>query len=673
MAGLEINDPALVRLTTRLERERCVRLEAESTAERGLRELFQRQQEVVLLETIAEAANTATSVHQAMQLALDRICEYTKWPIGCLSLITGDLVEGTLEAVPAGVWHAPDADMLRPFREMTDTMRFPSGVGLPGRILATGKPAWITDLTHDPAVLRELAARQCGLGAAFGFPVLAGSEVVAVLEFFAEQGVAPDSRLLELMTHIGTQLGRVVERQRAHERMIDAFHDPLTHLPNRALFRAELERAVRRALRHSSYLFAVLFLDLDSFKAVNDSLGHMAGDQLLVQIAGRLAAELRLEDAVARSDRHQLRDGDPTVARLGGDEFTILLSGIREVHDGLRVAERIQQKLTAPFLLGDQEVFMSTSIGIASSLTGYSSADDILRDADIAMYRAKAQGKGRCQLFDPAMQRQAMARLQLETDLRHAIARAELRLPYQPIVSLDGGTTVGFEALLRWDHPQRGTVFPMELIPLAEHTGMDLVIGDWVLRQACQQLRVWQDRFPQDPPLTMTINLSMRQFMSPDTLDQVDSAMRETRVAPMSVSLELTEGQAMSNPERFRETVTTLKRLGVRIAMDDFGTGYSSLSYLTRFPIDTLKIDRAFVSRMDEDKQREVIRAIVMLATILNLDVVAEGTEEASQAEQLRSLGCRFAQGYLFSQPLDALEMHALLEQKHVPGSPCPH
>lgn len=665
MADLNIVDSELARLTKRLERERRARLEAESIAERGLRELFQSKQEILLLETIAEAANTAGSVQHAMQLGLDRICEYTGWSVGCFYLVAGDSATGTLEAVPTGVWHVPDPEPLRPFREMTDSLRFPAGVGLAGRILATGKPAWITDVTRDPDFLRAPAARQCGLRAAFGFPVLAGTEVVAVLEFYGKQGFAPDTRLLELMTLIGTQLGRVIERQRAYEHMIDALHDPLTQLPNRAWFLTELDRAILRAARHPSYLFAVLFLDLDGFKVVNDSLGHLAGDQLIVQIASRLATGLRRDDTVALADWHRKGGGDPTLARLGGDEFTILLGDIRDAHDGLRVAERVQHELRAPFLLGDQEVFASASIGIASSLTGYSSAQDILHDADIAMYRAKAQGKGRCELFDPSMQRQALARLQLETDLRHAIARGQLRLQYQPIVSLDQGTTRGFEALIRWDHPLRGLVFPAELIQLAEETGMNLVMGEWVLGEACKQLRAWQDRFSLTPPLTMAVNLSVKEFMSPEVHARVESAIRETGVAPPSVSLELTESGAMSDPERFRKIVGSLKQLGVRVTIDDFGTGYSSLSYLTRFPIDSLKIDRAFVSRIGEDVQnREVVRTIVKLARILKLDVVAEGTEDSAQADELKALGCERAQGYFFSHPLNAADMEALLERK---------
>jgi diguanylate cyclase (GGDEF)-like protein/PAS domain S-box-containing protein len=438
--------------------------------------------------------------------------------------------------------------------------------------------------------------------------------------------------------HLIFQIQDITDRKRAEERLLhDAFHDALTGLPNRALFIDHLELTIARKQRNEDHMYAVLFLDLDRFKVINDSLGHMIGDQLLVGIARKLETCLRMGD---------------TVARVGGDEFTILLEDIKDEIEAICIAERIQKELKTPFTLSGHEVFTTVSIGIAPSSIGYDQPDDILRDADTAMYRAKSMGKARHEVFDKAMHAVAMNLLQLETDLRRAIDRQEFFLQYQPIVALDGFNLCGFEALVRWQHPERGLISPMDFIPVAEDTGQILPIGHWTLKEACRQMQRWQRRFPLDPPLFISVNLSGKQFTQPDLIEQVTKILQETKLDPRSLKLEITESVVMENIENATEMLKQLRGLGVRLSIDDFGTGYSSLSYLHRFPIDTLKIDRSFVIRMvDNNENIEIVRTILMLAKNLGMDVVAEGVETKEQLALLRKLGCENGQGYFFSKP----------------------
>jgi predicted signal transduction protein with EAL and GGDEF domain len=658
------------RLSRRLERERRARMEAEAIAERGLRQLYEKQEEISLLENVAEAANMASTVQDAMRYALERICAYTKWPIGHALLAKPHPNEPDVELVSAGIWHLRDRIRFAGFRDFSEKMTFASGIGLPGRILETGKPAWIKDVTEDANFPRSEQARQAGLKAAFGCPVLIGTEVAAVLEFFAEETLSPDEGMLKVMAHIGTQLGRVVERRRAEERLIHgALHDPLTNLPNRAYFLERLQFSANRAKRQNNYHFAVLFLDLDRFKIINDSLGHLAGDQLIVEIARRLTACLRRTDLVARNEEEDakaspLPNGDETIARLGGDEFTILLEDIHDNSDPVRVAERIQIALNKPFVLAGQEVVTTVSIGIALSTTGYTLAQDILRDADIAMYRAKSLGKDRYEVFDQAMHASVVARLQLEGDLRRALERHEFRLYYQPIVSLASKKIQGFEALVRWQHPERGIVPPIEFVPVAEETGLILFLGRWVLREACRQMQRWQKDYPQTSGLTMSINLSAKELAQADLVDQIAKILQETGVTSSAIRLELTESAAMENAERTRQLLVELKQLGIRLSIDDFGTGYSSLSYLRRFPIDTLKIDRSFISHIDgHEENRQIVKTIMLLAANLGMEVIAEGAETSQEIDHLTKLHCEYVQGFYFFAPLDGSAVESLFSR----------
>jgi predicted signal transduction protein with EAL and GGDEF domain len=451
----------------------------------------------------------------------------------------------------------------------------------------------------------------------------------------------------------------------AQERLLhDALHDHLTQLPNRTLFMERLQRASRRKNRHPEYTFAVLFVDLDRFKTVNDSLGHAAGDRLLLEMVRRMTGTLRRDDSVARPVEEGPNDGsDNTLARLGGDEFTILVEDIRDPSDAVRVADRIQRAVAGPVSLGDgRDVFTTASIGIAVSTSVHCSGDELIRDADIAMYRAKASGGGGCAIFDATMHDRAVERLQLETDLQRAIERDELRLQYQPIVSLGDHRVIGFEALVRWQHPERGLLSPAAFLGVAEETGLITRIDRWVLREACGEARRWQTRFPTDLPATVSVNVSAKGFGQPDIVQQVANTLRETGLDARSLRLEITESVAMADAERARTILIELKALGVRISLDDFGTGYSSLSYLQRFPVDTLKIDQSFVAGMDQnDECREIIRTILNLARTLGLDVIAEGTESAAQVDYLEGLDCKFGQGYFFSRPLPLDELQAYL------------
>jgi diguanylate cyclase (GGDEF)-like protein/PAS domain S-box-containing protein len=434
--------------------------------------------------------------------------------------------------------------------------------------------------------------------------------------------------------------------------------DALTGLPNRLLFLDRLVRLIEHAKRHKDYLFAVLFLDLDGFKMVNDSLGHVIGDQLLVEVAKRLEKSLRVSDTVTRIEKLF------TLARLGGDEFTILLDQVNDSNDAALVAERLMKAMEAPFALSGKKVFTSVSIGIALSSIGYDKAEDMLRDADTAMYRAKALGKARYEVFDLEMRASVVARLQLETDLRDALERGELRNFYQPIVCLKSGTITGFEALLRWQHPTRGLLQPIEFIPVAEETGMIRELGWWNLRQACRQIAVWNASRSGQPPLTMSVNLSVKQFLQPNLVAAISKLLFETAISPEILKLEITESTVMADPAAAVEMLSQIKSLGIQLSIDDFGTGYSSLSYLHRFPLDTLKIDGSFTKTIhQEGESAEIVRTILPMANSLRLNVVAEGVETAEQLAVLRQLQCEYAQGYYFSKPVSSDEAEALLNR----------
>jgi len=444
-----------------------------------------------------------------------------------------------------------------------------------------------------------------------------------------------------------------LERRLAHQ----AFHDPLTNLPNRTLFLDRVGQALKRAKRRGEGV-AVLFMDLDDFKVINDSLGHETGDTLLVEVAGRLAACLRPTD---------------TAARLGGDEFVVLVEDIGEAKEAIQVASRIAEALRAPFAVGGRELFVTTSVGVALGGHGAGSGGerpgDLLRNADLAMYRAKEMGKNSHAVFEAGMGARALERLGLEADLRRALEEGELRVHYQPKVSLETGRIVAEEALVRWEHPGRGLVPPDEFIPLAEETGLVVPLGHWVLGEACRQLREWQESYPAEPgspPLKMSVNLSVRQFRHPALVESVAGVLRETEIDAQDLILEITESMVVGDADAAFSTLGELKSLGVRVAVDDFGTGYSSLSYLKRFPVDYLKIDRSFVEGLGWDPKDEgLVSASIELARALGLEAIAEGVETAEQLERLRALGCELAQGFYFWEPAPAGAASKILSENH--------
>ncbi|MEH2131391.1 MAG: EAL domain-containing protein [Nostoc sp.] len=447
-------------------------------------------------------------------------------------------------------------------------------------------------------------------------------------------------RTLDLEKALEELQEEINSRQKLQSKLLDiALHDSLTGLPNRVLFIRQLEYALNRAKQESSYQFAVLFLDCDRFKVVNDSLGHSVGDELLIAIGRRLQSCLVPID---------------TLARLGGDEFGILIENITDINIAIEVAQQIIQQLSVTFKLSRYEVFMNASIGISWGNKDYERPEYLLRDADTAMYRAKAQGRGKYHVFNPAMHQEAIQLLELENDLRRAIQRREFLVYYQPIISLTTGRICGFEALVRWRHPIRGLVSPIEFIPIAEETGLINAINTWVLQSACHQLSVWQHHPVTPEPLTISVNLSARLFLQTNLVEQIDQIIYENKINPEYLELEITESVIMENIYAIKIILEQLKQRKIKLIMDDFGTGYSSLSYLHSFPFDALKIDQSFVKRMQENKENMgLVPAMISIANSMGMSAIAEGVETEEQLAQLRSLNCNFAQGYLFSQPIE--------------------
>ncbi|MBI3896675.1 MAG: EAL domain-containing protein [Gammaproteobacteria bacterium] len=600
--------------------------------------------ELQLLHTISVAVNDAKDLGSALAMALRAICQTTGWAIGQAWLPNAD--GSRLECSPAWYSGAPGLETFHSTCESWNVEL--NGAGLLARAAREHLPLWCRDLSGQRDFRRATYAAADGLQAAIVVPVYSGNALEAVIEFFMRQVRPEDEYLVRTVSSMAPQLAAVVRRKRSEERLAYlAQHDSLTGLPNRALFADRLRQAIFQASRHSRQV-AVAFLDIDRFKTINESLGHEAGDLLLRAMAERL--------------RHCLRDGD-TVGRTSGDEFTLILADMAQVDDAARLAHKILTSLRRPFELLGQEIYVSASLGLTLYPHDSQDVEELLRNADVAMYRAKEIGRNTYQFYAAEMTAHAQDRLSLENALRRALDRGEFTLHYQPIVELNGGNVIGAEALLRWRHPERGMVPPLQFIPLAEETGLIVPIGEWVLRTACAQCKEWDSNGL--GALTLAVNISPRQFQRPDFASTVAKVLRETGLPPERLELELTESVLMHNPETTIANMKRLSDIGVQLSIDDFGTGYSSLSYLKRFPIDRLKIDRSFVKGIPADGDDAAIAtAIIAMAHKLQLNVIAEGVETADQLAYLRSHECDVMQGYYFSPPIPNDEYVKLLSAR---------
>ncbi len=551
------------------------------------------------------------------------------------------------EMACAEIWSVPSTEIME-FAESNRQYRHPlhmSG-GLFTRARSSGEPVWVNDVTQDARFRRAPLAVKAGLHGAFAFPIRSGNDTLGVMEFFSLTSRPPDEALLQSTRAIGSQIGLFIARKQAEERIRHLAHyDELTGLANRSMFSQRLSHAIAQARRNDTQL-AVLFIDLDRFKNINDTLGHEAGDSVLKEVAGRLHECLRESD---------------TVGRLSGDEFVVLLEGMPQSMHCAEVAQKILTAVARPFALDTQEFHLTASIGISTYPADSEDLQSLLKNADVAMYRAKELGKNNFQFYSSQMNIHTLERLALESDLRRALERNEFVLHYQPKVDIRSGHIIGMEALVRWQHPTKGLIPPMQFIPLAEETGLIVPIGEWVLRTACARNKSWQEQGL--PPLCIAVNLSARQFTNEYLVQDVLRVLNETGLDATFLELEITESMVMHDPEHAIELLNKLKAIGISISIDDFGTGYSSLSYLKRFPIDSVKIDRSFIRDLPLDGDDAAItQAIIAMAHGLKLKVIAEGTETGEQLSFLHAHGCDEMQGYYFSKPLPEHDFFLLVQ-----------
>jgi len=635
-------------LERQLARERQIRVDAEAIAERGLREAYLTNQRFVLLCTIANAANQSTDPIDTLRVAIAEICAANEWAFGNVLLRQGNDGDERLEA--CGIWHAQNPDQMFAFAERSSRMVVWPCASTPGRLLIDRTTAWTRDVQVVSGSGRSKEARACNLRSSVSVPVLMGDRIVAAMEFFNHNANEPDPQLLETLHQIGVQIGRVFKRQANAQKLLrNAMRDPLTDLPNRALFEARLEDTFARHAGGGKSMTSLIYIDLDGFKLVNDALGHMAGDQLLVEMADRLR---QMVDAYATTPYPGAPDS-VMIARMGGDEFTILIEGEDHRQVATDIAADIHACLRPSYFIETNEVRCAGSVGIAHDDGSYAVAADLMRDADVAMYDAKLRGAGQTTTFNQTMRETAVARLQLEAELRLALEAHAFTLHYQPIIDISAGTIVGFEALLRW---QRGDVLvlPRDFLPVAEETGLMNVLGAWVLREACQAAARWRHDYADLPPFYISINVAPCQFLQPNFVDQVRDIICATNVDPRTLVIELTENAAITNRKRTARVLEELRAMGIRLSLDDFGTGYSSFSHLQTLPFDSIKIDRSFLTAGQSNISWSIINAMLSIADAMDMNVIAEGIETQSQLDRLADVGCTFGQGFLYEKAITA-------------------
>jgi diguanylate cyclase (GGDEF)-like protein len=616
--------------------------------ERELRETAQRREreraetELLVLQQVSQATTGAADVAAALSVTLTKVCEAIGWPLAQAWLPRAD--GSTVECSSA--WHCHE-NGLEEFRTASLSFAFAPGDDLPGRAWAAKQPVWVTELRQDGGFARMPFATKTALHSAIVIPVLGDKDVLAVLEFYSRTPRTEDARLVRLLVAVAEQLAGVIQRKRADERLhYLAHYDSLTGLPNRVLFIDRLNQAILDANRHER-LVGIAFLDLDRFKTINDSLGHGIGDLLIKSTADRLC--------------RCVREGD-TVARLAGDEFTLVLADMGHPDHAAHVAKKILNALAQPLYIAGHEIFTSASLGMTLYPLDESGVDGLLRNADIAMYRAKEAGGNAYAFYSADMTVQVQERMALENDLRHALEHEQFLLHYQPMVDVKTGEIDTLEALVRWQHPQRGPIAPNDFIPLAEESGLIVHLGEWVLREACEHHHGFRRL---KPGARLAVNVSARQFQQPDLPDMVMAILRRAGFDPAMLEIEITESLLLQNIDAAIVAMRKLGQYGVRFSVDDFGTGYSSLAYLQKLPISRVKIDRSFIANVATNtNDGAIVSAVVSMAHNLGLQVVAEGVETAEQMQQLRERGCDLVQGYYYGHPLPAVDMMRQLQRK---------
>jgi diguanylate cyclase (GGDEF)-like protein/PAS domain S-box-containing protein len=594
----------------------------------------------VVTRSLAEAANAGDAVVRVIQ----SFCGLSDWVCGVHWVV--EPADGVLRCQNS--WHAPGDPALERFAGGLAQARIGAQEShtLARKAFARAMPVWVADLGLETS-MAAVAARDAGLRTAFAFPVCVDGETLGAIELYSRTSQEQDHDLLRIAGQLGGQIGQHIARRETERRLqFVVSHDPLTGLPNRTIFSQRLGQALAQAARYD-HKVALLFIDLDRFKIVNDTMGHEAGDRLLREVAERL--------------RDSLREGD-TVGRHGGDEFVVLIEQYESAMQVAGVAQKIIEQAGMPYVFDGHEFHVSASIGIATYPNDGQDGSTLLKHADIAMYRAKEAGKNQYQFYSPHMNRLSLERLDLETGLRHALERGELILLYQPMFDMDGRGVVGMEALLRWRRNGAALIAPADFMPLAEETGLAVHIGEWVLRTACAQARVWQDR--NSRPVRVAVNISPRHFAHGNLVGCVEDVLRATRLQPGALQLEITEATVMQSAERAERVLRMLKEQGVRVAVDDFGTGFSSLNHLQRFPLDAVKVDRSFISSITHaGNGAAVARAVIAMAHSFGLRAVAEGVETEDQARFLRIQGCDEMQGFLFSPALTPEQAVEVLER----------